>query len=90
MMAYAMATVVLGLSSSLQTLIIYSYRHGSQIPVAARSKACVCGFSLAGIAGSNRTGSLISVSCECCVLSGRDLCDRLITRPGESYQVWSV
>jgi len=25
------------------------------------------------------------VCCECCVLSGRDLCDELITRPEESY-----
>ena len=28
------------------------------------------------------------VCCECCVLSGRGLCDGLITRPGESYQLW--
>jgi hypothetical protein len=25
------------------------------------------------------------VCCECCVLSGRGLCDELITRPEESY-----
>jgi hypothetical protein len=24
--------------------------------------------------------------CECCVLSGRGLCDELITRPEESYR----
>jgi hypothetical protein len=30
------------------------------------------------------------VSCESCVLSGRGLCDGLITRPGESYRVWCV
>ena len=30
------------------------------------------------------------VSCECCVLSGRGLCDRLITRPEESYQMLCV
>jgi hypothetical protein len=24
------------------------------------------------------------------VLSGRDLCDELITRPGESYRLWCV
>jgi hypothetical protein len=30
------------------------------------------------------------VSCECCVLSGRGLCDGLIPRPGESYRVWRV
>jgi hypothetical protein len=30
------------------------------------------------------------VCCECCVLSGRGLCDRLITRPEESYRLWYV
>jgi hypothetical protein len=30
------------------------------------------------------------VCCECCVLSGRSLCDRLITRPEESYRMWRV
>jgi len=32
----------------------------------------------------------MSVCCECCVLSGRGLCDGLITRPEESYQLWCV
>jgi hypothetical protein len=32
----------------------------------------------------------MSVFCECCVLSGRGLCDGLITRPEESYRVWCV
>jgi hypothetical protein len=30
------------------------------------------------------------VCCECCVLSGRGLCDGLIIRPGESYRLWRV
>ena len=30
------------------------------------------------------------VCCECCVLSGRGLCDALITRPEESYGLWCV
>jgi len=30
------------------------------------------------------------VCCECCVLSGRGLCDELITRPEESYRLWYV
>jgi hypothetical protein len=30
------------------------------------------------------------VCCECCVLSGRGLCDQLITRPEESYRLWCV
>ena len=32
----------------------------------------------------------IFVCCECCVLSGRGLCDELITRPEESYRLWCV
>jgi hypothetical protein len=30
------------------------------------------------------------VSCECCVLSDRGLCDGLITRPEESNRLWRV
>jgi hypothetical protein len=30
------------------------------------------------------------VCCECCVLSGRGLCDGLVTRPEESYRLWCV
>ena len=30
------------------------------------------------------------VRCEWCVLSGRGLCDELITRPEESYRLWRV
>jgi len=33
---------------------------------------------------------LMFVCCDCCVLSGRDLCDGLITRPEESYRLWRV
>jgi len=50
--------------------------------VAARSKALVCGRSSAETVGSNPTGGM-EVCCECCVLSGRGLCDELITRPEE-------
>ena len=35
-------------------------------------------------------GTWMSVCCECCVLSGRGLCDGLITRPEESYRLWCV
>jgi hypothetical protein len=35
-------------------------------------------------------GAWIFVCCECCVLSGRGLCDGLITRPEESYRMWCV
>jgi hypothetical protein len=32
----------------------------------------------------------MSVSCECCVLSGRGLCVGPIIRPEESYRIWCV
>ena len=35
-------------------------------------------------------GAWMSVCSECCVLSGRGLCDELITRPEESYRLWCV
>jgi hypothetical protein len=30
------------------------------------------------------------VCCECCMLSGRGLCDELITRPEKTYRLWCV
>jgi hypothetical protein len=33
-------------------------------------------------------GAWMYICCECCVLSGRGLCDELITRPEESYRLW--
>jgi hypothetical protein len=32
----------------------------------------------------------MSDCCECCVLSGRGLCDELVPRPEESYRLWCV
>jgi len=32
----------------------------------------------------------MSFCCECCVLPGRGLCDKLVTRPEESYRLWCV
>jgi hypothetical protein len=40
--------------------------------------------------GSNPTGIWIFACCECCVLSGRGLCDKLITRPEKSYRLCCV
>jgi len=50
------------------------------------SKAQVCGRSPAQIVGSNPLGRM-DVCCECYVVSGRDLCDEVITRPDESYRL---
>jgi hypothetical protein len=60
------------------------------IPVAARSKAYICGRLVAGVADSNPAwGMDVCLLCLYVVLScvGRGLCDGLITRPGESYRV---
>ena len=35
-------------------------------------------------------GAWMFVCCECCVLSGRGLCEKLITHPEESYRLWCV
>jgi hypothetical protein len=35
-------------------------------------------------------GAWMFFCCDCCVLSGRGLCDELITRPEESYRLWYV
>jgi len=56
----------------------------NSIPVAAQSKAWFWGSRLTGVAGSNPVESCMSLSCACCLLSGRGLCDGLITRPEES------
>jgi len=58
------------------------------VPVAPRSKPKVARLlrSLVRIP----QGAWIFVCCECCVLSGRGLCDELITRPEESYRLWCV
>jgi hypothetical protein len=45
---------------------------------------------LAWITGSIPPMAWMSVSCECCVLSGRGLCVWLVTRPDESYGLWCV
>jgi len=55
--------------------------------VTARSKTGARGRSQARIAGSNPDEAWKSGSRKCCVLSGRGLCDELITSPEESYQV---
>jgi len=38
----------------------------------------------------NPPGALMFICCECCVLSGRGLCDELITLPEEFYRLWCV
>jgi hypothetical protein len=60
------------------------------VPLAAPSKAYGCGRWPPEIVGSNPTRAWMSVYCECCMLSGRGLCDELITSPEESNRLWCV
>jgi hypothetical protein len=56
------------------------------VPVAARSNAA----RLLRLWVRIPLEALMFVCCECCMLSGRGLCDGLITRPEESYRLWRV
>jgi len=58
------------------------------ISVAAQSKGWVCGARLLGLRVRIPPGTCMSVCCECCVLSGRSLCDGMITCPEESYWIY--
>jgi hypothetical protein len=53
------------------------------------SSQAVYGRSPADIVGSNPTGGM-DIYFECCVLSGRGLCDGMIIFSEESYQPWRV
>ena len=59
------------------------------ILVAARSNAEVCVRRPDEIVGSIPTGDM-DVCRECCVLSGRGLCDELIPHPEDSYRLWCI
>jgi hypothetical protein len=73
-----------------QLRIIFATIGSTPVPVAARSKAQVFGRSPAEVVDRIPPGAWMFVCCECCALSGRGLCDGLITRPKESYRLWHV
>ena len=83
-------SIILPILSTHSLIYFRRYIFSEPIPVVARSKVRVWGCSLAGIAAANPSGDMTSLSCECCVLSGRGLWDGIITRPEESYQVRCV
>ena len=56
--------------------------------MAKRSRARVCGVRLLWLRVRIPLWAWMSVSCECCVLSHRGLCDGVIARPEESYWLW--
>jgi hypothetical protein len=79
------------MSWNVKKNIYEAYTETLPIPVAERSEAWVCSRSPAGIAGSNHAGGMdVCLLWVLCMLSGRGLCDGLITRPEESYRLWCV
>jgi hypothetical protein len=67
---------------------VYVHMHRSQWPRGLRRGSAAARFL--GLWVRIQPGAWMSVSCDCFVLSGRGLCDGLVTRPGESYRVWCV
>ena len=76
--------------ADVKTEITAYYSFLMPVPVPALSRAWVCGRLPAEIVGSDPTGGMDVCLHEFCVLSGRGLCDELITRPEESYRLWCV
>jgi hypothetical protein len=68
------------------TCNVTALRYAVTLQVCIHLKAWVCGRSLAGVLGSNPAEGM-DVWCKCYVLSGRGLCDELITRTEESYRL---
>jgi len=57
------------------------------IPAAAMSRRRSATGRLLRLLVRNSPGSWKFFCCECCELSGRGLCDELITRPEKSYRM---
>ena len=64
-----------------------SWNSNQSVPVAAQSKAGVCGPRLLGVWVRMPPEARLSISCECCVFSGRGFCGRPISRAEESYRL---
>jgi len=78
-----------GMNGAVRCFIQFRPAYAWVLQIAGPSGRTVCGRSPAEIVGSNPTGGM-DVCCESCVLSGRGLCDELITRPEEYYRRWCV
>ena len=68
--------------------MVYVLVSGSWWPPGLRRMSA--GFRLLRLWVRIPPGAWMFVCCECFMLSGRGLCDELITRPEESYRMWCV
>ena len=73
--------------SSLIFIILIMFDGRSQLPRGLRCRSAAVRLLRLWVRNPPGYGC---VCCECCVLSGRGLCDKLITRPEESYRLWCV
>jgi len=74
--------------SNLKMKFIFTLAGPSRRPRGLRRRsaaACLLGWWVRIL-----PGAWMFVCCECCVLSGRGLCDEMIIRPEESYRLWFV
>jgi len=81
-------TGVVKLSSKLYFVSTECHKDRAQWPHSLRHRPVAT--RLLGLWVRIPQGTWMSVSCECCVLSGRGLCDGLITCPEECHRVWCV
>ena len=70
------------------TIYIYQHMSRSQWPCSLRRRSAAA--RLLRLWVRILPGSWMFVCCDYCMLSGRGLCDELITRPEESYRLWCV
>jgi len=73
---------------SLREYTVMSLHNRSHWPCGLRFRSVAA--LLLGLRVRIRTWEWMFVCCECCVLSGRGLCDELITRSEDSYRLWCV
>ena len=84
-------TFFINVNSKMFGLCLISTNSGfSGLEVAGSNPAEAVGFLRVNKNPQHVGRAWLFVCCDCCVLSGRGLCDELITRSEESYRLWCV
>ena len=69
-------------------MVVQKFHQTTKHKIEGRS--ILCGARLLGLWVRIQPEAWMSVSCECCVSSGRGLCVGLITCLEDSYRIWCV